>query len=164
MSYLLMFSEVMRAVDLFVGVTRVGNDPFWAERGRMRREVEYWQTYAFGNLSAIAKTRRTVLERLVPRLKIAARCSFTDHYLVVQGNLRTYKIHLGSGNILMKPNDRYLCIVPAVQATDEAEAPLFLPFEGDSTLSEILSKASLLAADTSIKDPSIRRQIATEPL
>jgi hypothetical protein len=36
---------------------------------------------------------------------------------------------------------------------------LFLPFEGDSTLSVILSKAFLLAADTKIIDPTITRQI-----
>ena len=36
---------------------------------------------------------------------------------------------------------------------------MFLPFEGDSTLSIILSKAFLLAEDRKISDPSITRQI-----
>jgi hypothetical protein len=36
---------------------------------------------------------------------------------------------------------------------------LFLPFEGDSRLSEIISKALLLAADTKIKDPVILHQL-----
>jgi hypothetical protein len=35
----------------------------------------------------------------------------------------------------------------------------FLPFEGDGTLSVILSEAFLLAQDTKITDPSIVRQI-----
>ena len=47
-----------------------------------------------------------------PRLKIADRCTLDRRFLVVRGDLRTYKIHLGSGNILMEPNDQYLCIVP----------------------------------------------------
>ena len=36
-----------------------------------------------------------------------------DRYLRVRGDLRTYRIHLGSGNILTSPNDQYLCIVAA---------------------------------------------------
>jgi hypothetical protein len=36
---------------------------------------------------------------------------------------------------------------------------LFLPFEGDTTLSVILSKALLLARDDKIKEKSIVRQI-----
>jgi hypothetical protein len=91
-------------------------------------------------------------------LKIADRCSFTDRSLVVRGDLRTYKIHLGSGNILMSPNDQYLCIVPGPPPA-EARGKVFLPFDGDNLLSIILSKAFLLAADNKIKDPSIVNQI-----
>jgi len=94
---------------------------------------------------------------LLPKLKIAGQCSIEDKFLVVKGSLRTYKIHLGSGNILMKPNDQYLCIVPKQSAADEGR--VLLPFEGDHTLSVILSKAFLLAEDSRIKDPSIVRQI-----
>jgi len=98
-----------------------------------------------------------VLERLVPKLKIGGRCSFLDKFLVVKGTLRTYKIHLGSGNILMEPNDQYLCIVPK-QGGPESE-PVLLPFEGDRTLSVILSKAFLLADDAKIKDQTILTQL-----
>lgn len=157
----LVFSEVMRDVDLFVGVGSVGNDPNWQDGGPEGRFLTYWQAYSFGDLGETAKTRRAVLERLVPRLKIANRCSFNERFLVVRGDLRTYKIHLGSSNILMEPNDQYLCIVPArgAAATDDE---LFLPFEGDSTLALILSKALLLAADRKITDPAITRQIGAD--
>jgi hypothetical protein len=157
----LVFSEIMRDVDLFVGVASVGNDPNWADGGPEGRYAQYWQHYSFGELSATAQTRRDVLERIIPRLKIAGRCSFDERFLVVEGKLRTYKIHLGSGNILMKPNDEYLCIVPGrgeAQGTDK----VFLPFEGDRTLSIILSKALLLADDDKIKDETITRQIKRE--
>ena len=98
-----------------------------------------------------------MLEKLIPRLKIADRCSFSDRFLVVRGDWRTYKIHLGSGNILMEPNDEYLCIVP--KASMESGDSLYLPFEGDRTLSIVISKALLLADDTKITDPTITRQI-----
>ena len=101
---------------------------------------------------------RAVLERLIPRLKIAPRCSFEQPFLVVSGDLRTYKIHLGSGNILMEPNDQYLCIVPKRPEIGPDELHL-LPFEGDGTLSVILSKALLLANDKQITDRTITAQI-----
>lgn len=155
----LVLSEILRDVDLFVGVCSVGNDPNWQDGGPEGRFQTYWQSYSFGELSETAKTRRAVLERLVPRLKIADRCSFSDKFLVVRGDLRTYRIHLGSGNILMDPNDQYLCIVEARGAAADAASQVFLPFEGDSILSIVLSKAFLLAADKKIADPSIVRQI-----
>jgi hypothetical protein len=155
----LVFSEIMRDVDLFVGVASVGNDPTWQDGGPGGRYRDYWQRYSFGELGETAQTRRAILERLVPRLKIAGQCSFTDRFLVVRGKLRTYKIHLGSGNILMEPNDQYLCIVPARSPGTVGADHLFLPFEGDGTLSIVLSKAFLLAADDTIKDPTIVRQI-----
>ena len=154
----LTLSEVMRDVDLFVGVASVGNDPTWADGGPEGRYRDYWRDYAFGDLSETAKTRAEVLARLLPRLKIAGRCRLDGKFLEVRGDLRTYKIHLGSGNILMKPNDQYLCIVPG-RGEDNPSGDLFLPFEGDRTLAIVLSKAFLLAADKAIKDPTIVRQI-----
>jgi hypothetical protein len=154
----LVLSEVLRDVDLFVGVASVGNDPNWSDGGTDGRYQDYWQRYSFGDLSATAQTRKAVLEGLVPRLRIAERTSFADKFLIVRGELRTYKIHLGSGNILMSPNDQYLCIVP--KPSDAAAADkVFLPFEGDNLLSIILSKAFLLAGDAKIKDPTIVSQI-----
>jgi len=156
----LVLSEIMRDVDLFVGVASVGNDPTWQDGGPGGRYRDYWTSYSFGELGETARTRRAILERLVPRLKIANQCTLTDRFLVVRGKLRTYKIHLGSGNILMEPNDQYLCIVPARDPVAAGGDRLFLPFEGDMTLSVVLSKAFLLAADDAIKDPTIVRQIA----
>jgi uncharacterized protein DUF4132 len=158
----LVLSEVMRDVDLFVGVASVGNDPNWADGGPEGRYRDYWTSYSFGALSQSAKTRRQVLQRLIPRLKIADRCRLEDRFLIVQGDLRTYKIHLGSGNILMAPNDQYLCIVPtSAHSTGNLGNRLFLPFEGDRTLAIILSKAFLLAKDKEIKDPTILHQISS---
>lgn len=154
----LVFSEVLRDVDLFVGVASVGNDPNWSDGGPTGQYRDYWYNYSFGDLSQTAQTRKAVLERIVPRLKIAGRCSFADKFLIVRGDLRSYKIHLGSGNILMSPNDQYLCIVPK-QSSTEMGGKVFLPFEGDNLLSVILSKAFLLAEDDKIKDPTIVSQI-----
>ncbi|GII79120.1 hypothetical protein Sru01_41020 [Sphaerisporangium rufum] len=148
----LVLSEVLRDADLAVGVASIGLDP-----RRVTEHEDYWHSYGFGELTETARTRRDALARLLPRLKIADRAELTDRFLRVRGDLRTYRIHLGSGNILMEPNDAYLCIVPG---HDRGAASVFLPFEEDGgMLSVILSKAFLLAGDTAITDPSITRQL-----
>lgn len=154
----LVLSEVMRDVDLFVGVASIGNDPTWQDGGPESRYRRYWNEYSFGELSATATTRKQLLERLIPHLAIAERCSIGTRFLTVRGTLRTYKIHLGSGNILMEPNDQYLCIVPGQGRSYNADE-VFLPFEGDAVFSIILSKAFLLAEDIKITDPTITRQL-----
>jgi len=154
----LVFSEVMRDVDLFVGVASVGNDPLWRDNGGLPAYRTYWEQYSFGELGEVAKNRKAALERLVPRLKIGKVSEIKDKFLVVQGKLRTYKIHLGSGNILMEPNDQYLCIVPD-RSAKTVTTDVFLPFEGDAVLSIILSKALLLMDDDKITDETINRQI-----
>lgn len=154
----LVFSEIMRDVDLFVGVASVANDPNWSDGGPRATHRDYWQAYSFGDLNASASTRKEVLERLLPRLKIREAARIEGKFLIVKGKVRTYKIHLGSGNILMEPNDQYLCIVPNA-AQRRGSDKVFLPFEGDNVMSIILSKAFLLAEDDKIKDPTILSQI-----
>lgn len=156
----IVLSETLRDVDLFVGVASVGNNPEWADGGPQGRFQDYWQSYSFGTLSGTAQTRKELLGRLVPRLKIASQCELKDKFLVVRGNIRTYKIHLGSGNILMEPNDQYLCIVPTSAMTKgPGGGKVHLPFEGDRVLAIILSKAFMLADDHKITDKTILTQI-----
>lgn len=106
----------------------------------------------------MAKNQKKVLASLVPRLKIRDVASIQDKFLVVKGKLRTYKIHIGSTNILMLPNDQYLCIVPDRNTKTHTDK-LFIPFEGVNGLSIVLSKVFLLANDDAITDPTITSQI-----
>lgn len=154
----ILFSEVLRDVDLFVGVASVGNDPGWEDQGQRTNYGTYWRQVSFGDLSATAETRKAVLNRLLPRLAIGKVSRIEGKFLVVKGKRRTYKIHLGSGNILMEPNDQYLCIVPGTSKSVTHEK-VYLPFEGDSVLAIILSKAMMLANDDKITDPTITRQL-----
>jgi hypothetical protein len=89
----------------------------------------------------------------------ADRVEVGDRWVRVRGNLNTYKIHIGSGNILVEPDDRYLCIV----ASWQWQPSVLLPFEDDEMLSVILSKMTLLAADDTITDPQIVEQLRDRP-
>ncbi len=154
------FSEVMRDIDLFVGVTSIGADPAWNpdwdNDPSHQAHHQYWRNYAFGELTASAENRGEIVAALLPKLAIRDRCRIDGRFLVVRGDLHEYRIHLGSGNVIREPGSRYLCIV---QGAGDTAANLQLPFEGDRILSVILSKAFLLAADSKIKDETIRRQL-----
>jgi hypothetical protein len=154
----IVLSEILRDVDLFVGVCSVGNDPQWMDNGGHAQHRDYWQSYSFGDLNEIAKTRKTILENLVPKLKIGKVSRIEGKFLIVQGKIRTYKIHIGSTNILMEPNDQYLCIVPS-RKKDTSTDKVFLPFDGDKGLSLVISKAMLLADDDKITDSTIVSQL-----
>ncbi len=151
----LVFSEAMRDVDLFVGVTSIALDPTWADRGG-DPHYGYWLATSFGELSAVAEVRRDVLATLLPKLAIADRVELADRYVRVHGTKATYKVHLGSANIQVEPDDRYLCIVPARTGRT---THVMLPFEGDAVLAVVLSKVLMLASDDKITDPSIVQQI-----
>lgn len=152
-------SEIMRDVDLFVAVSGVGADPFFDQKSTGDL-LGYWRDVAFGEKSktSISDIRKDLLERLLPMTKIAKQCTLEGNYLHVAGKIRAYKINLGSGNILMQPNDQYLCIVP--NSDPKVEKQIWLPFEdGDQTLMVILSKAFLLADDDKITDSQILGQM-----
>jgi hypothetical protein len=153
----LVFSEVMRDCDLFVGVTSIGTDPAWNRDHPDDPHLPYWQQFAFGDLTSAAEHRRVMLESLLPKLAIRDRCRLDGRFLLVRGGLHEYRIHIGSANVLMEPGSRYLCIV---QGAGDTAANLILPFEGDRILGLILSKALLLINDKKIKDPTIARQLS----
>ena len=105
-----LFSELMRDVDLFVGVAGIGADPTWGDRGD-DRFGEYWTQAAFGALSETGKTRHAVLEDLLPGLAIAvtlpARGALSRRRRQAQDLPHPSRLR----NIQMEPNNQYLCIV-----------------------------------------------------
>lgn len=162
----LVFSEIMREVDLCVAVASIGNDPTWVDGGRdaaapndwRRQANDYWAAHANAAPDVGSKVRAEILAQILPSLAFADRFTLDGQSLRVQGKLSAYRIHLGSGNIVMAPSGRYLCIVPAGPAAVAAD-DVYLPFEGDRMLSIILSKALMLARDDKIGDASIVAQI-----
>jgi hypothetical protein len=156
------YSEIMRHADLFTAVASIAADPNWLDQGGNaehpsqwgRHADDYWRETNTGTLVESGKRRRAMLERIVPRLRIADKLKLEDRYLVVQGTRHEYEIHLGSG--ACSRSGRHICIVPKSFAEGDK---IWLPFEGDRTLSIILSKALLLAADDEITDPVILGQL-----
>ncbi|MFT3686762.1 MAG: hypothetical protein QM783_17885 [Phycisphaerales bacterium] len=78
------------------------------------------------------------------------------NHAFIEGTLRPYTVHLGSGVIHMMPGGQ-VWVVP-VHAAHRGR--LFLPFaDNDPKTAEVVSKVLLLARDSEIKDPSIVQQL-----
>jgi len=129
------FSEVMRDVDLVVSVAHVGGVDPEASHSTMQM--------------------RAALARESARLFKLANVEVKERHILVKGKLGEYSIHLGSG--MVSRGGLQLNII-AVQSQHRGR--VFLPFVDDDPKSaEIISKMRLLTEDDKIKDPTILRQI-----
>jgi hypothetical protein len=130
------FSEVMRDLDLVVSV---------AHQGGVDPEV-----------SASTVEMRSALIRETNRLLKLSNVSLQNSYALIEGELGSYSVHLGSGVVHRQPGGS-LCIIPV---HSQHRGRLFLPFaDDDPKTAEIVSKILLLAKDREIQDPSILQQI-----
>lgn len=132
----LVFSEVMRDVDLVVSVAHVGGvDPE-------------------ASLTTI-EIRQAIVRESLRLLKIN-NVRLEGNHALIAGQLGEYSVHLGSG-IVYKQASGAVAIIPV---HSQHRGKLFLPFmDEDPKTAEILSKIVLLAQDTKIKDPQILEQI-----
>jgi hypothetical protein len=107
---------------------------------------QYWADAVFGDLAPLAETRRDVLARVLPRTILRDRARLEGRWLIVDGAAGPSRIHLGTANV-----QRAKSTTPIVLEMDRSAraraASVFLPFEGDSILSDILAKALLLAGE-----------------
>lgn len=155
---ILIFSEVMRDVDMFCSIASVGNDVTWRDNPTYDMFRAYWDEIAFGPLHTIAETRKNALIEIVPKMKLHKLVRVEDNYLIVHGKLRTYKIHIGSGNVLINPDDHVLCIL-SKQVKDMMIDTLYIPFDDDPMLVTILGKMLMLVNDDGITDEGLMRVI-----
>jgi hypothetical protein len=130
------FSEVMRDLDLVVSVAHQGGvDP---------------------EASASTVEMRSALIRETNRLLKLNNVSLQNSYALIEGELGSYSVHLGSGVVHRQPGGA-LCIIPI---HGQRRGRLFLPFaDDDPKTAEIVSKILLLAKDKEIQDPTILQQI-----
>lgn len=150
------FSEAMRDIDLFISVCSLAMSPDWM----LEHGDEPPGAALLNRRSSVATSRVAALERILPALAVADRCTIEDGSLHVEGRWRRYRIHIGSGHVFLEPGSRYICIVP--RSIGPARN-VFLPFDDDPTLAVILSKALLLADEEKITEESILSQLRPGP-
>ncbi len=132
----IVFSEIMRDVDLAVSVAHAGGvDP----------ETSH----------STIEMRRAIVEHAMPMFGIT-NVTVAGNFAKVAGSLASYNIHLGSG-VIHKEGGAQIAVLPV---HSQSRGRIFLPFlDEDPKTAEIISKILLFAEDTKIKDPSILRQI-----
>jgi hypothetical protein len=139
----ILLSEVLRDVDLLVSASSIGRDSQGASRYAGPARV-YWEEFALGQLGQTARHRQRTIESLLQYLDFGDRCRIDGPFLTVQGKHQAYAIHLGSAHVITLPERQTLFLPPA--RTRKAQV-VWLPFEGDAVLAEILTNARLLAHD-----------------
>jgi Family of unknown function (DUF5724)/Domain of unknown function (DUF4132) len=132
----ILFSEVMRDLDLVVSVAHQGGvDP---------------------ETTASTVEMRANLVRETSRLMKLSNVQLQSAHVLIEGQLGSYSVHLGSGLVHRQPGGA-LCILPV---SAQHRGRLFLPFvDPDPKTAEVISKVLLLAKDHEIKDPTILEQI-----
>ena len=132
----ILFSEVMRDLDLVVSVAHAGGvDP----------EASH----------STVELRAALAQEFLSMLGIP-NVTWADRHARIAGSLATYSVHLGSG-VVHAQGVGAIAILPV---HSQARGRIFLPFaDEDPKTAEVLSKILLLAEDQKIKDPEILRQI-----
>ena len=132
----LIFSEVMRDIDLVVSVAHVGDvDP---EASQSTIEM-----------------RKAIIEFNAKLFKLK-NVTFTESHALIKGTRAEYSIHLGSGVIHQKAG----ATIEVLPVHSQHRGRIFLPFiDEDPKTAEIMSKVLLFAQDEKIKDIFILEQI-----
>ena len=130
------FSEIMRDVDLAVSVAHAGGvDP----------ETSH----------STVEMRAALLSFTLPLFKLE-NVKINKNHAIVTGSYGTYDINLGSG-VIHKQGGAMIHVLPV---HSQHRGKIFLPFaDDDPKTAEIITKVIMFAEDKKIKDVSILEQI-----
>jgi hypothetical protein len=152
------YSEIMRDVDLFTSVCEVGPDETWSDQGERGNGV-FSERYQWREVSAVLALRAEMLARVLPLTSIADRCKIEKGVLVVRGQLGTYRLPLWGGAALVGEKTFRWLKIPQ-RLIDKVELKLDnVPLELDTRAESALRKAHILANDWKITDPELIQQL-----
>ena len=132
----IIFSEVMRDVDMAVSVAHAGGvDP----------ETSH----------STVEMRKAIAEFTMPLFRLT-NVTFTKNHAVIEGKRANYTVHLGSGVVHQEAGP----MINVLPVHSQRRGRIFLPFvDDDPKTSEVLTKILFFAEDNKIKDPYILGQI-----
>ena len=132
----ILFSEVMRDVDLVVSVAHVGGvDP----------EASH----------STIQMRAALAEYSVKLFKLD-NVRIEGSHAMIHGKRADYSVHLGSGVVHQKGG----AMIAVLAVPSQHRGRIFLPFaDDDPKTAEVLTKILFFAEDDKLRDPSILSQI-----
>jgi hypothetical protein len=156
------YSEVMRDVDLFTSVSAVGEDETWFDQGD-RGAALIRERFNLQEYTSLVALRGEMLSRALLHTAIADRCRVEKAWLEVRGNLGTYRIHLSWGGVMMARDSKLKCLTIPRKLLDAVALDLSaIPVDLDYRTEMMLRKAHVLADDWRIDSPDLIRQLMPE--
>ncbi|MBQ3489404.1 MAG: DUF4132 domain-containing protein [Clostridia bacterium] len=133
----IIFSEVMRDVDLAVSVAHAG-------------EVDPETSHS------TVEMREAILSFVLPLFHLN-NVRIQSRHALIKGTLAEYSVNLGSGTVHQIGG----AMIPVLPVHSQHKGKIFLPFtDDDPKTAEIISKILLFAQDQKIKDPTILSRIS----
>jgi hypothetical protein len=155
----ILYSEMMRDVDLFTSVSAVGDDETWADQGDRGTGI-FSDSFDIQELSGLIGLRREMLSLVLPHTPIQDRCKIHKSWLEVRGKLGTYRIDFawGGAALVTESDCRYLRIPRKILDAVSLDIAA-IPIELDHRTETILRKACVLADDWKIDSPDLIEQL-----
>lgn len=155
----IVYSEVMRDVDLFTSAAAVGRDAPWSDEENLDLDAARGGTDPDDISSAVA-LRIDILSRVLPLTPVAAQCKIVEASVDVRGQLGRYRIDVGSGTVLQvtERGVRHLHVPQKLLDKTPVDFGGF-PIELDYRTETTLRKAYVLANDRKIDSPELTRQL-----
>ena len=155
----IVYSEIMRDVDLFTSICAVGSDETWSDQGDQGTALPA----AIRNpeeLSNLFALRLEILARVLPLMAIAPQCKIESVWMIVQGKLGTYRILIPWGTVSRMTDHAALPITIPQELLEAAPIDFSaLPIDIDYRTEMILRKAHVLANDWNIQSPDLIQQL-----
>jgi hypothetical protein len=155
----ILYSEVMRDVDLFTSVSAVGGDETWTDQGDRGTGI-FSDGFDVQELSGIIGLRREMLSLVLPHTPILDRCKIHKTWLEVRGQLGTYRIEFawGGASLVTESGFRWLRIPRKILDAVSLDFSA-IPIDLDYRTETILRKAYVLVDDWKIDSPELIQQL-----
>jgi hypothetical protein len=149
----------LRPELLFTSVSAVGQDESWSDQGDRGTGIVA-SRIDINELSEIFALRVEMLSRVLPLTPIAEHCKIEKNWLIVHGQLGTYRIEIYWGGVLRLTDSgtRRLNIPQKLLADGPIDFSAF-PIDLDPRTEMLLRKAYILANDWKIDSPDLIRQL-----
>jgi hypothetical protein len=158
----ILYSEVMRDVDLFTSVCAVGEDETWTDQGDRGAEI-LRDRFDLQEITAAIALRADILSRALPDTAIHDRCKIEKSRLEVRGKLGTYRISLVWGGAALVTESEVRRLIIPRKILDAVPLDLSaIPIDLDHRSEMILRKAHVLADDWKIDSPDLIKQLMPE--
>jgi hypothetical protein len=155
----ILYSEVMRDVDLFTSISAVGGDETWADQGDRGTGI-FTEEFDIRELSDLINLRRETLALVLPHTPIHDRCKIHNTWLEVRGKLGTYRIEFAWGGAMLATESTLRLLRFPRKILDAVSLDFSaIPPDLDYRTETILRKAYVLADDWKIESPALIQQL-----